>query len=114
MFKNICVNFYWTVGNTTLSGRSSPTLSQLLIDSAKQIPNPSKDEISAGRKTVFDTWLANDPNLNYPAQPKYALITFFLFKEKQNKKTNTLIRILICFQSKFTSLFILQVICNIV
>ena len=49
-------------GNRTLYATAFPTLRQLLIDSAKLIPNPNVAEIEAGRKTVYDTWMAQSAN----------------------------------------------------
>ncbi|MGH0177682.1 UNVERIFIED_CONTAM: hypothetical protein FKN15_006131 [Acipenser sinensis] len=35
------------------------------------VENPNPDEIANGRKTVFDTWLANDPSDYDPTLPQY-------------------------------------------
>ncbi|KAK2165001.1 hypothetical protein LSH36_56g02011 [Paralvinella palmiformis] len=48
-------------GNFSFRGRTMPLLHQLMFDTAKQIPNPDPDEVSAGRKTVYDTWLYRQP-----------------------------------------------------
>ncbi|XP_046656100.1 N-acetylated-alpha-linked acidic dipeptidase 2-like [Daphnia pulicaria] len=56
-------------GNRTLFGNAFPTLKQLLIDTAKLIPNPSVHEIESGHKTVFDTWLAQSRDRDNVDQP---------------------------------------------
>ncbi|XP_058847643.1 N-acetylated-alpha-linked acidic dipeptidase 2-like [Acipenser ruthenus] len=47
----------------------TPNLYKLLHESAKKVENPNPDEIANGRKTVFDTWLANDPSDYDPTLP---------------------------------------------
>lgn len=56
-------------GNTTLMASGTPNLYKLLHESAKKVENPNPDEIANGRKTVFDTWLANDPSDYDPTLP---------------------------------------------
>ena len=56
-------------GNRTLFGNAFPTLKQLLIDTAKLIPNPNVHEIESGHKTVFDTWLAQSRDRENVDQP---------------------------------------------
>ncbi|XP_012946196.1 putative N-acetylated-alpha-linked acidic dipeptidase [Aplysia californica] len=48
-------------GNDTLSAGSTPMMHDILFDAAKKVPNPNPDEIAAGRKTVYDTWLKTLP-----------------------------------------------------
>lgn len=58
------------IGNQTLYANAFPTLRKLIIDSSKLIPNPNPAEVLAGRKTVFDTWLMNNPDPNNNKQPR--------------------------------------------
>lgn len=57
------------IGNRTLYGDAFPTLKQLLLDTAKLIPNPNAAEVQAGRETVYDTWLAQVPDRDTYDQP---------------------------------------------
>ncbi|KAM4664827.1 glutamate carboxypeptidase 2-like [Discoglossus pictus] len=49
-------------GNSTLRALATPILHKLVFEAAKKVENPNPSEVSAGRKTVFDTWLANLPS----------------------------------------------------
>ena len=44
----------------------------VIRDAAKKIPNPDPHEIAAGRLTVYDTWLHNNPDANNPQLPNVA------------------------------------------
>ena len=56
-------------GNRTFRAKASPSLKQLLFNSSMAVSNPSYGEIVKGRKTVFDTWLNEDADLNNPKRP---------------------------------------------
>ncbi|KAM9294419.1 putative N-acetylated-alpha-linked acidic dipeptidase [Gastrophryne carolinensis] len=49
-------------GNSTLRALATPILNQLLFDAARKVENPNPDEVRAGRKSVFDTWVKNMPS----------------------------------------------------
>nr|XP_015205974.1 PREDICTED: putative N-acetylated-alpha-linked acidic dipeptidase [Lepisosteus oculatus] len=57
-------------GNATLIAAATPNLYKLLCESAKKVENPNPEEVARGRKTVFDTWLANSPSHYDPALPQ--------------------------------------------
>jgi len=48
-------------GNASFSANTVPTMYDVVVETAKKIPNPLKSEISEGRKTVYDTWLHTNP-----------------------------------------------------
>ena len=48
-----------------------PSLYSAVREAAKMVPNPNPTEVAAGRKTVFDTWLWANPDLNDATQPRY-------------------------------------------
>ncbi|KAI0222937.1 Glutamate carboxypeptidase 2 [Lamellibrachia satsuma] len=56
-------------GNYTFAGRALPMLFRALYDSAKQVPNPNPDEITKGRKTVYDTWAIRTPQKDANGKP---------------------------------------------
>ena len=35
-----------------------------------QIPNPSEEEVAAGRTTAYDTWVYNAPSATNPTEPQ--------------------------------------------
>ncbi|KAJ1102638.1 hypothetical protein NDU88_000087 [Pleurodeles waltl] len=49
-------------GNATFAAHATPALNSLLYEAAKKVENPNPSEVAAGRKTVYDTWLANTPS----------------------------------------------------
>ncbi|XP_046440416.1 glutamate carboxypeptidase 2-like [Daphnia pulex] len=57
-------------GNYTLKSQTVPSLYSAIREAAKVVPNPNPAEVEAGRKTVFDTWLWANPDLNNPTQPR--------------------------------------------
>ncbi|XP_063296558.1 N-acetylated-alpha-linked acidic dipeptidase 2-like [Pelobates fuscus] len=57
-------------GNSTLRALATPILHKLLFEAAKTVENPNPDEVKAGRKTVFDTWVANLPSSYDPTIPR--------------------------------------------
>uniref|UniRef100_A0A8C5QH91 glutamate carboxypeptidase II n=1 Tax=Leptobrachium leishanense TaxID=445787 RepID=A0A8C5QH91_9ANUR len=57
-------------GNSTLRALATPILHKLLFEAAKKVENPNPEEVKAGRKTVFDTWVANMPSSNNPSIPR--------------------------------------------
>ncbi|XP_077118676.1 putative N-acetylated-alpha-linked acidic dipeptidase isoform X2 [Ranitomeya variabilis] len=57
-------------GNSTLSAFATPILHKLLHAAAKKVENPNPCEIRAGRKTVYDTWLKNQPSPYDPNVPR--------------------------------------------
>ncbi|CAH2328422.1 Hypothetical predicted protein [Pelobates cultripes] len=57
-------------GNSTLRALATPILHKLLFEAAKTVENPNPDEVKAGRKTVFDTWVANLPSSHDPTIPR--------------------------------------------
>ncbi|XP_030070036.1 glutamate carboxypeptidase 2 isoform X2 [Microcaecilia unicolor] len=56
-------------GNATLVARGTPILHNLIYESSKKVENPNPDEIAKGRRTVYDTWLANSPSAFNPDLP---------------------------------------------
>ena len=56
-------------GNNTFMALATPNFNQLLYDITNSIKNPSSSEIAHGRNTVYDTWLYNTPDPNYPQLP---------------------------------------------
>ncbi|KAM4013380.1 putative N-acetylated-alpha-linked acidic dipeptidase [Anomaloglossus baeobatrachus] len=57
-------------GNSTLLASATPILHKLLFAAAKKVKNPNPCEIRAGRKTVYDTWVKNQPSLYDPNIPR--------------------------------------------
>ncbi|KAM3918010.1 glutamate carboxypeptidase 2-like isoform 2-T2 [Leptodactylus fuscus] len=57
-------------GNSTLRALATPILHQLLFEAAKKVENPNPDEIKAGRKTVYDTWVKSLPSSHDPNVPR--------------------------------------------
>ncbi|XP_066428520.1 putative N-acetylated-alpha-linked acidic dipeptidase [Eleutherodactylus coqui] len=57
-------------GNSTLRALATPILHKLLFEAAKKIENPNPDEVRAGRKSVYDTWLKNQPSSHDPNIPR--------------------------------------------
>ncbi|KAK4016643.1 hypothetical protein OUZ56_031605 [Daphnia magna] len=57
-------------GNYTLKSQTVPSLYSVIREAAKMVPNPNPVEVEAGRKTVFDTWLAANPDPRNPTQPR--------------------------------------------
>ncbi|KAM4690072.1 glutamate carboxypeptidase 2-like [Rhinophrynus dorsalis] len=57
-------------GNSTLRALATPILHKLLFEAAKKVDNPNPVEVQAGRKTVFDTWVANLPSSYDPSIPR--------------------------------------------
>lgn len=55
-------------GNFTLRGGALPLLKNVLYDVAKSIPNPDEEEIRAGRRNVYETWLKRSPEKNGTGQ----------------------------------------------
>lgn len=48
-------------GNYTLYTGGVYSLSDVVYEAAKVVPNPDGNEIASGHPTVYDTWLARDP-----------------------------------------------------
>ncbi|XP_063803909.1 putative N-acetylated-alpha-linked acidic dipeptidase isoform X2 [Pseudophryne corroboree] len=57
-------------GNSTLRALATPILHKLLFAAAKKVENPNPDEVRAGRKTVYDTWVKNLPSSYDPNIPR--------------------------------------------
>ncbi|CAG0916173.1 unnamed protein product, partial [Notodromas monacha] len=57
-------------GNFSMRALGAPIAYQSIFDAAKIVPNPNPEEISAGRSTVFDTWLHNNPSDYDPNLPR--------------------------------------------
>ena len=73
---NVCIYLLFFIfvifkGNFTLKSQSVPSLYSAVREAAKMVPNPNPTEVAAGRKTVFDTWLWANPDLNDATQPRY-------------------------------------------
>ena len=45
------------MGNDTLEASATPLMHDLIYDAAQKVASPKSEEIQAGRKTVYDTWL---------------------------------------------------------
>lgn len=56
-------------GNSTLRALATPILHKLLFAAARKVENPNPDEIRAGRRSVFDTWVKNIPSSHDPNLP---------------------------------------------
>ena len=52
-----------------MRGKAAPLLHDLFIESSKKIPNPNPSEVSAGRTTVYDTWLYRSADYDHPDYP---------------------------------------------
>ncbi|XP_056402751.1 putative N-acetylated-alpha-linked acidic dipeptidase isoform X2 [Hyla sarda] len=57
-------------GNSTLRALATPILHKLLFASAKKIENPNPEEVRAGRRSVYDTWVKNQPSSHDPNIPR--------------------------------------------
>lgn len=55
-------------GNFTLRGNALPLLKDVLYDVAKSTLNPDEEEIRAGRRNVYETWLKRSPEKNATGQ----------------------------------------------
>ncbi|CAO4364517.1 unnamed protein product [Caenorhabditis nigoni] len=53
----VYINMDCIQGNSSLHVETVPTLEYAAIEAAKRVPNPSKEEKSRGRNTVYDTWM---------------------------------------------------------
>lgn len=49
-------------GNDTLDANATPLMYNIVYEASKKVPNPNQNEIKAGRKTVYDTWLHVTPD----------------------------------------------------
>ncbi|CAG5118527.1 unnamed protein product, partial [Candidula unifasciata] len=58
--------------NDTLDVSGTPLMYSVVYEAAQQVKNPNPKEIQAGRSTVFDTWLYNQP-LNFSQGDKTAV-----------------------------------------
>ncbi|XP_040267546.1 putative N-acetylated-alpha-linked acidic dipeptidase isoform X2 [Bufo bufo] len=56
-------------GNSTLYALATPILHKLLFAAAKKVENPNPEEVRAGRRSVYDTWLKNGPSSHDPNLP---------------------------------------------
>ncbi|XP_069805762.1 N-acetylated-alpha-linked acidic dipeptidase 2-like [Dendropsophus ebraccatus] len=56
-------------GNSTLQALATPILHKLLYAAAKKVQNPNPDEVRAGRSSVYDTWVKNEPSPHKPNIP---------------------------------------------
>ncbi|XP_075049255.1 putative N-acetylated-alpha-linked acidic dipeptidase [Mixophyes fleayi] len=57
-------------GNSTLRALATPILHKLLFAAAKKVENPNPDEVRAGRRSVYDTWVKNLPSRHDPNIPR--------------------------------------------
>ncbi|XP_053545574.1 glutamate carboxypeptidase 2-like [Bombina bombina] len=57
-------------GNSTLRALATPILHKVLFEAAKKVENPNPKEVQAGRKTVYDTWLASLPSSHDATVPR--------------------------------------------
>ncbi|BFZ07500.1 hypothetical protein BsWGS_10539 [Bradybaena similaris] len=48
-------------GNDTLAVAGTPLMYNVIHEAAQKVKNPNPKEIQAGRLTVYDTWLRNEP-----------------------------------------------------
>ncbi|CAJ0917294.1 unnamed protein product, partial [Mesorhabditis belari] len=55
--------------NKTLTLATTPSLHDVVIQAAKRIPNPSKEEQQQGRPTLYDTWYHYYPDEKYKHRP---------------------------------------------
>nr|XP_027237743.1 LOW QUALITY PROTEIN: putative N-acetylated-alpha-linked acidic dipeptidase [Penaeus vannamei] len=44
-------------GNYSFMASAVPTLYDVIVDTSKLVPNPDRDEVEAGRGTLYDTWV---------------------------------------------------------
>uniref|UniRef100_A0A914V839 Uncharacterized protein n=1 Tax=Plectus sambesii TaxID=2011161 RepID=A0A914V839_9BILA len=52
-------------GNVVIGVESTPSLYNTIIKASKLIPNPNDNELSAGRKTIYDSWMFYFPNSSF-------------------------------------------------
>jgi len=57
-------------GNHTFRGFGVYSLSDLVFEASKIVDNPDPEEIADGRKTVYDTWIANQPSSRFSSRPR--------------------------------------------
>ena len=50
------------LGNASLTASGTPLILKPLFEAAKKVPNPRYDEVAAGRKSVYDTWVKLFPS----------------------------------------------------
>lgn len=48
-------------GNYSFMASAVPTLYDVIVDTSKLVPNPDRDEVEAGRGTLYDTWVHRFP-----------------------------------------------------
>ncbi|ESP03021.1 hypothetical protein LOTGIDRAFT_185795 [Lottia gigantea] len=48
-------------GTDTLRSKTTPLLYRAVYEATKMVENPNPEEVTAGRKSVYDTWLYNRP-----------------------------------------------------
>ncbi|PIC44570.1 hypothetical protein B9Z55_004895 [Caenorhabditis nigoni] len=53
----VYINMDCIQGNSSLHVETVPTLEHVAIEASKRVPNPSQEEKSRGRNTVYDTWI---------------------------------------------------------
>ncbi|EGT43920.1 hypothetical protein CAEBREN_29312 [Caenorhabditis brenneri] len=58
----VYINMDCIQGNSSLHVDAVPMLEHIAIEAAKNVANPSKQERTRGRKTVYDTWIKTFPN----------------------------------------------------
>jgi len=58
------------LGNHTFRGAGVYSLSDLVFEASKTVDNPDPAEIADGRKTVYDTWIANQPSSRFSSRPR--------------------------------------------
>ncbi|KAK7493452.1 hypothetical protein BaRGS_00015352 [Batillaria attramentaria] len=63
-------------GNYTFKAGASPLMYRALYTATQKIPNPSSDEVEAGRQTVYDTWLYRGDSAG---QPEYRIASYPLY-----------------------------------
>ncbi|ROT78135.1 hypothetical protein C7M84_003149 [Penaeus vannamei] len=57
-------------GNYTLRTKGVPLLYDSVFEAAAKVPNPDPSEVEAGRTTVYDTWVARQPDDDHPGRPR--------------------------------------------
>uniref|UniRef100_A0A7E4WCP9 Glutamate carboxypeptidase 2 n=1 Tax=Panagrellus redivivus TaxID=6233 RepID=A0A7E4WCP9_PANRE len=57
--------------NMSFAASTIPSLFQIVVDTAKRIPNPMISEVERARKTVYDTWVRAFPGTKTPTYPDF-------------------------------------------
>ncbi|XP_059147924.1 putative N-acetylated-alpha-linked acidic dipeptidase [Physella acuta] len=51
-------------GNDTIKVAATPLMRNVVMDACKKVPNPNPNEVKAGRRSIYDTWVHVTPDLD--------------------------------------------------